>query len=55
MNNDIRIKGSLTLKKIDYNRVLCRKVMKNNDTSGKVTLPTELIGKEVYIVVGNGG
>ena len=51
MKRDIKIKGSLTLKKIDYNRVLLRKVLKNNSTSGKVTLPPELIGREVYIVV----
>lgn len=40
-----------TLKKIDYNRVLCRKVMKNNATSGKIYLPKELIGKDVHVVV----
>jgi len=51
MKNDIKINGSLTLKKIDYGRVLSRKVIKNNSTSGKVTIPPELIGKEVYVVV----
>ena len=51
MHNDVKINGSLTLKKIDYNRVLLRTVTKNNDTSGKISLPKELIGKEVYVVV----
>ncbi len=51
MKNDIKVKGSLTLKKIDYNRVLMRKVSKNNESSGKITLPKDLIGKEVYVVV----
>jgi len=51
MKNDIKINGSLTLKKIDYKRILSRTVMKNNSTSGKVTVPPELIGKEVYIVI----
>jgi len=51
MKIDIKINGSLTLKKIDYRRVLSRNVIKNNSTSGKVTVPPALIGKEVYIVV----
>jgi|GEM_PF-513464 len=51
MNKDIKINGSLTLKKIDYKRILLRKVIKNNFTSGKVTVPPELIGKYVFVVV----
>ena len=51
MHNDVKINGSLTLEKIEYKRVLSRTVTKNNDTSGKISLPTELIGKEVYIVI----
>ena len=51
MKDDIKIKGSLTLEKIEYNRVLFRKVIKNNSTSGKVIVPKELIGKEIYVVV----
>ncbi len=51
MKNDLKIDGSLTLKRIDYNRVLLRRVLKNNDTSGKVSLPKELIGREIYVVV----
>ena len=49
---DIKIKNAkLTLEEIPIKRVLMRKVSKNNNTSGKITLPEELIGKEVYIVL----
>lgn len=48
-----KTKGRLILKEILFKDVHKRKVGKNNKTSGKVTLPTELIGKEVYIVVSN--
>ncbi len=43
--------GRLILKEISFNQVYERKVGKNNDSSGKVTLPVELIGKKVFIVV----
>lgn len=44
-------KGLLVIEQIKFDDTLKRTVMKNNSTSGKVTLPKELIGKEVYIVV----
>jgi len=43
--------GRLILKEIQFNQVFERTVGKNNDTSGKITLPKELIGKKVYVVV----
>ena len=43
--------GLLIVNKIEFNNILKRKVIKNNSTSGKVTLPTELIDTEVYIIV----
>ncbi len=46
-----KTKGRLILKEIIFDDVHKRKVGKNNKTSGKVTLPIELIGKEVYVVV----
>ena len=46
-------KGMLILEKIDFDQVYKRKVGRNNDTSGKITLPKELIGQEVYVVVKN--
>lgn len=44
-------KGILILEQISFEDAYKKKVIKNNDTSGKVTLPKELIGKEVYIIV----
>ncbi len=44
-------KGRLVLKEIEFNQVFQRTVHKSNERSGKVTLPPELIGKRVYIVV----
>ena len=50
--NDIKLKNAkLSLQKIPLKRVILRKVLKNNNTSGKLTVPSELIGKEVYVVV----
>ncbi len=43
--------GRLILKEIKFDQVYKRKVNKNNETSGKVTLPKELIGKKVYVIV----
>ncbi len=44
-------KGRLILKEVKFDNVYKRKVCKNNDSSGKITLPMELIGKQVYVVV----
>lgn len=44
-------KGVLILEQIKFDYVLKKKVTKNNKTSGKVTMPKELIGKSVYIIV----
>lgn len=38
-------------KDIHADQLLIRKVIKNNNTSGKVSLPKSLIGKKVYVVV----
>ena len=34
----------------NVNRMIERKVIKNNSTSGKITVPTPLINKKVYVV-----
>jgi len=47
----IKTKGRLILKEIQFNQVYERKAAKNNDTSCKVTLPRELEGKTVYVIV----
>ena len=44
-------KGRLILKEISFDQVYQRTVHKSNERSGKVTLPPELIGKRVYVVV----
>lgn len=46
-----KTKGRLILKEISFDHVEKRKVGKNNTTSGKVTLPKEWIGKQVYVVL----
>ena len=48
---DKEIKGELTLDKIEFDRVLCRKVIKANDRGSRVSVPKELEGKYVYIVI----
>lgn len=46
-----KTKGTLTLKEVDFEGYLVRTVHKCNDTSGKITLPHELIGQQVYVIV----
>ena len=48
---DKNIDGELTLQKIEFNRVLYRKVLKSNDRGSKVSIPKELEGRYVYVVV----
>ena len=47
------IDGSLTLEKIDFERVLCRKVRKSNERGSKISIPKELKleGKYVFIII----
>jgi len=50
--NDLTLKNAkLVLQEIPVKRIILRKVSKNNKTSGKITVPEELVGKEVYIVL----
>ena len=46
-----KTKGRLILREIEFNQVYERKVHKCNDRAGKITLPPELIGKKVYVIV----
>ena len=48
---EIKVNGRLILKEIIFDKVWERKVSKNNNTSCKITLPMELINKEVYVIV----
>jgi len=53
MEFDKVIKGNLVLDKIDFKRVLCRKVIKSNDKGSRISIPKKLKleGKYVYIVI----
>ena len=44
------IEGEIVLKSIKVNKLLERKVIKNNTTSGKISVPPALINKKVYVV-----
>ena len=44
-------KGLLILEKVEFSQIRERIVGRNNDTSGKITLPPEWIGKKVYAVL----
>lgn len=44
------IEGEIVLKSIKVNKLLERKVIKNNPTSGKISVPPTLINKKVYVV-----
>ncbi len=48
---DKKIKGELTLEKINFDRVLYKKVTKSNERGSKISVPKELEGKYVYIVI----
>jgi putative transposon-encoded protein len=51
MVDDIKkIRGSIALKEIKFDRVLKKKVSKHSETSSKIYLPKDLEGKEVYVV-----
>jgi len=47
-----KVEGRIVLKEVRFSRILERSVIKNNATSGKVTVPKDLIGKKVYVVWG---
>ena len=45
-----KINGELVLDKIKVSQIAEKKVIKNNDSSGKILVPKKLIGKKVYIL-----
>jgi putative transposon-encoded protein len=47
------IHGKVVLEELRISKFMPRTVIKNNDTSGKVTVPKDLIGKKVYLVWGD--
>jgi len=48
---DKKVNGTLILEKIDFNRMLERTVHRSNKSSGKITLPSELIGEKVFVII----
>lgn len=44
-------KGILILEHIEFNNLVERKVIKNNKSSGKITLPKKWIDKKVYAIL----
>ena len=52
---ETKTKGMLIIEKIDFNRIFTRRVGKNNKYTGKISVPRDLIGKTVYVIVGEDG
>lgn len=44
-------KGLLIIDSVEFNQLREKIVIRNNDTSGKVTLPKDWIGKKVYVTL----
>lgn len=55
MEKNRKIKGRLILKEVNFEDSWKKVVIKNNESSGKVTLPKSLIGKAVYVIVDENG
>ena len=54
MHTDMKVKnGQLIIQQISFKRILIRNVIKNDSKGlqGKIALPKDLIGKEVFIIV----
>ena len=45
------VSGKITLRDIEYDQLLERKVHRNNSSSGKVSVPKNYIGKRVYVII----
>ncbi|MDD1777479.1 MAG: hypothetical protein LUQ65_04865 [Candidatus Helarchaeota archaeon] len=48
---DKKVKGVLILQKVEFDRMLERTVHKSNKSSGKVTLPIDLVGKKIIVII----
>ena len=44
------VSGKITLRDIEYDQLLERRVHRNNASSGKVSVPKDYIGKRVYVI-----
>ncbi len=43
--------GKINIESIEFTDLYKRSVMKNNDTSGKVNIPVDLVGQDVFILI----
>ena len=46
-----KFEGQIEFESIEVREIYPRKVTQNNQTSGKVSLPSDLIGKEILVIV----
>lgn len=46
-----KLAGEITFDSIKYSEIFTRVVTRNNETSGKITLPYELIDKEIVVIL----
>ena len=51
LGKGLELKGTIVFAPLKSNWWFERKVHKSNERSGKITLPVDLIGKKVYVVV----
>ena len=53
MSNNVDIDGKYTgkiiINKIEFSKILSRHVSRSNNTSGKINVPMDFIGKEVMV------
>ncbi len=44
-------KGEIKLEPVKFSKLYTKTVMKNNDSSGKILLPSNLVDKEVVVLL----
>lgn len=50
VNETKKVNGRISIPEKRFNRMIEKEVIKNNETSGKITLPKNLINKKVFVV-----
>lgn len=51
INVNGKFSGKIIIKKMEFDEILSRYVTQSNETSGKVNIPAEFIGSEVFVVI----
>ncbi|MBU0907386.1 MAG: hypothetical protein KKE05_04495 [Nanoarchaeota archaeon] len=49
VNNIKKVDGKIIISEKNFNRIIEKEVIKNNDTSGKILLPKSLINKKIFV------